>query len=337
MQAIPTAPPRGAQALSCADRRVFCFTYEGEPRPLRDYLLARYRFGRSAQWAEQFYPDRVQLNGVPVDAGTPLHPGDRIAYEHWRGDEPPPPPPPVVLREDACMLALFKPDTVPVSPSGVYYFSSFAILAREAFANPELTPVHRLDLETAGPLLFAKRRGEARLFHKLFQRHAVRKIYRALVHGTLPAGLQEISGAIVPDPASAIYTRLRLLPEGDGPPTLTRIGRVVPRGAFSEVELEPVTGKTNQLRVHLAAVGHPIVGDKKYHPDEAVFLDWFRHRDFARLRERLLLPRQALLCQALAFPHPVTGEPVRVQAPPGSWARKLAPLMDPCLPEAVPL
>jgi 23S rRNA-/tRNA-specific pseudouridylate synthase len=73
------------------------------------------------------------------------------------------------------------------------------------------------------------------------------------------------------------------------------------------------------------------VGDKKYHPDERVFLDWLEHRDFGRLREALWLPRQALQCQALELAHPLTNENLYFQAPPGSWAAKLHGLVLPKL------
>ena len=116
-------------------------------------------------------------------------------------------------------------------------------------------------------------------------------------------------------------------------PSLTRVLGVIHRdlggrGVISELLLEPVTGKTNQLRVHLAHVGHPVVGDKKYHPDEEVFLDWFAHRNIGRLRQRLLLPRHALHCESLDFPHPFTDEAVEVRAPAGAWAAKVAGLAD---------
>ncbi len=268
------------------------------------------------------------------------------------------PPLTAALYEDDWLLALFKSDAAPVNPSGVYYYTCLVTQAREAFANPELTPLHRLDLETSGPVLFAKRKAYLPTLHRLFQRKALRKRYRALVHGAFPIDLRAISGHIGPDPDSRIHTKLRLLPvEADGgtgggavaegctrtagntvgyslaEPSLTRVLAVVHRdlggrGVISELLLEPVTGKTNQLRVHLAHVGHPVVGDKKYHADEEVFLDWFAHRNIARLRQRLLLPRHALHCESLDFPHPFTDEAVEVRAPAGAWAAKVAGLAD---------
>ncbi len=341
------------------DRHIFRFTYRGEERPLGSYLLGRYRHGRDEEWARGFYPHRVCLNDMPVDDETRVRAGDRVAYLHLRAEEPPTPPLRPPLHEDDRLLALLKNDRVPVNPAGVFYFTSLAIAAREASGNPELTPLHRLDLETSGPVLFAKRAADLKTLHQLFHQKAIAKRYRALVHGAFPAALKEISGRIVPDTGSRIHTKLRLEPaspettppEEDRPgedhpapqlshPTLshprlshqkishTRILAVRHRhgGRFSELLLEPVTGKTNQLRVHLAHAGYPIVGDKKYHPDEAVFLDWYRYRDFERLRTRLLLPRQALHCESLEFRHPFSGEWVDIRAPQEIWREKLSGL-----------
>jgi 23S rRNA pseudouridine1911/1915/1917 synthase len=352
----PTGPGPDAAAAPLRngpDAHVFRFRYEDPPRALLDYLLERYRHGRSEAWARSFYPARVRLNDAPVTPATRVAPGDVIAYLHLRADEPPAPPLGPPLYQDEWLLALAKDDAAPVNPAGVHYFGALAIRAREALGNPELTPIHRLDLETSGPVLFARRAALLAACHRLFARRALDKRYRALVHGRFPQELREIGGRIVPDVASPIHTRLRLEPatsvelaaaatappDGSARPrksppelSLTRVLAVThhdlgPRGVFSELELQPVTGKTNQLRVHLAHVGHPIVGDKKYHPDPAVFLDWHVHRDFARLAARLLLPRQALVCEALAFPHPVTGLAVEVRAPAGLWHDKVAVLL----------
>lgn len=308
---------------SDATSKIFRFQFEAEAQPLKPYLLERYQYGREPRWRDTFYPGRVRLNGAPVTEATWARPGDTVAYRHLRAEEPPAPTALTVLHEDEWLLAVHKPDSVPVSPSGLYYFSSLALLARELFASPELTPVHRLDLETSGVLLLARRRADLARFHELFVTHAIAKRYLALVTGAFPPERRELTGRIVPHPKSAIHTKLWLDPAGESN-TLTRVLEVAHHGRCSELLLEPVTGKTNQIRVHLAHAGHPIVGDKKYHPDERVFLEWLVHRDDGRVRERLWLPRQALHCQSVRFTHPFTGEPVTINAPPGAWAEKIA-------------
>lgn len=371
--------PHDAPFQHGANWRIFRIRYQGQPGLLRDFLVERYRYGRSSAWLNSFYPQRIRLNNEPVGDHSRVHPGDEIAYRHLRADEPrmegagsisP-------VYEDDWLLALHKPESLPVNPSGVYYYTCLAIMAREATGNEELTPLHRLDLETSGPVLFAKRKADVKHFHLLFQEKAITKRYRALVHGRFPDDLKEITGHIVPDGNSRIHTRLKLLPTapdgesslrtpphkpaemppvmpqqpgdegltgngqrpspeellgnaqayaGNGQITRTHVLRACAQGAYSELELEPVTGKTNQLRVHLAHVGHPIVGDKKYHPDENVFLDWVANRDFDRLAASLVLPRQALQCEGVAFLHPFSNEQVVIKALRGSWANRLAPL-----------
>jgi RluA family pseudouridine synthase len=308
---------------SDAAGKIFHFKFDGDARPLKPYLLERYQYGRETAWRESFYPERVRLNGAPVAESTWVRPGDTVAYRHLRAEEPLAAAALPVLYEDEWLVAIHKPDDVPVSPSGLYYFTSVAIRAREDFGNPELTPLHRLDLETTGVLLLARRRAYLRAFHALFEQHRIAKRYLALVFGTFPAGRTEIAGRIVPASASAIHTKLSLDPASPQPNSHTRILRVVSHGHCSELLVAPETGKTNQIRVHLAHAGHAIVGDKKYFPDESVFLDWLQHRDFARLQGQLWLPRQALQCQSLAFDHPFTGEPVTIAAAPDSWRAKI--------------
>ena len=308
-----------------AESQIFQFTYEGEVRSLGEYLQDRYRYGRSDEWRESFFPDRVRLNGNEVHASTQVQQGDRVGYLHLRNEEPSPPSLGEPLYEDEWLLALHKPDTIPVNPSGIYYFSSMALLAREYFNNPELTPLHRLDLETDGVVLFAKQRLAIKKFHRLFERKMIGKKYKALVHGHPPTDMQEIRGWIAPHPNSAIFTKLSLFEsqQGQEQESITRMGNISDRGDFSEIELEPVTGKTNQLRVHLASIGHPIVGDKKYHPDEQVFLDWIAHRDFLRLEKQLVLPSQALQCAQMRLEHPFSGKALTINAREEAWEQKI--------------
>ncbi|MDH5752467.1 MAG: pseudouridine synthase [Deltaproteobacteria bacterium] len=337
----PEAP---AEFTHCLRSRVFSFTYEGEPAPLKEYLTERYRYGRPGSWALSFYPERVRLNGREVSPDTMVQPGDRISYRHLRNEEPPPPPLQTPLYTDQWLLALEKPDSVPVNPSGVYYYTSLSVWARELLEEPELTPLHRLDLETAGVLLLVRRSSYINAFQRLFRVRRVRKRYRALVHGHFPLDLKTMAGRIVPAEDSPIHTLLRLVPAREPAPdseegaqagraqaSLTNILGVTHHTLagekYSEVELEPVTGQTNQLRVQLAHLGHHIVGDKKYHPDPEVFLDWVRHRDFGRLRGQLVLPRQALHCLEMSLEHPFTGESLRIASRPGAWEERIAPLM----------
>ena len=316
--------------ISHNHQQVMRFRYQGGRCRLKLFLLERYGEARGEEWKATFFPDRVRLNGAEVNEETMLEPGDEVAYLHLRSEEPPPPPL-QVLHDDEALTVLLKPDHQPVHPAGVFHFTSLALMARKVLGRPALAPVHRLDLETSGPVVFAAGPAEARHLQGQFVGHQVQKRYRALVHGHWPVEQTEMAGWVHPLAHSAIHTRLGFTPQTkqeEPPPAkgqyaLTRVWAVEhlnhPKGPLSDLWLEPVTGRTNQLRVQLSALGHPIVGDKKYHPDEGVFLQWMTHRRFEPLEEALWLPRQALHCQFIQFTHPHTQQPLRVESPPEVW------------------
>jgi len=148
---------------------------------------------------------------------------------------------------------------------------------------------------------------------RAFAQRLIRKNYLALVHG-VPA---EPEG-VIDRPMRLLDTRTRIMMgvACDGLPALTRF-RVVHR--FTEhalVEASPETGRQHQIRVHLAAIGHPVVGDKLYGASEQAFMDYC---DTGMTPELLAafdgLPRHALHAARLCFPHPRTREPVTVESP----------------------
>lgn len=301
----------------------FRYKYEYDSMNLKDFIGARYAGERGDAWVEEIFPERVQLNGRKVNDDTIISPGDHLEYLHLRSDEAEHSFQPEVIFEDEFIMAVVKPDSIPVSPSGRYYFNSVAIKMKEWSKNEEMTPLHRLDLETSGVLLFGKTRRARKRIQPLFDRKKIDKYYQAVVFNQLEA--QEISGNIVPEENSRIYTKCKLLPS-DEPTSITYIEKIEPLDKFQRVWLKPLTGKTNQLRIHLASKGCPIVGDKKYYPDEEVYLDWIDHRNIDRIIDRLILPRQALHCWKMAFFNPLTEETVTLEDTSDYWEKKIAPL-----------
>ncbi|MFN3629949.1 MAG: RluA family pseudouridine synthase [Casimicrobiaceae bacterium] len=144
---------------------------------------------------------------------------------------------------------------------------------------PEVRPVHRLDLETSGLLLFARNAEALRALSRVFERREVRKRYVAIVHGAPRSDTGEIDLPIIVDWPRRPLQKLDL---DRGKPSLTRWRVIERHEATARLALEPVTGRSHQLRVHLRALGHPIVGDLLYgKPDGAA---------------RLMLHAEALAC-----------------------------------------
>lgn len=306
------------------DSVTFYYTYETSDQPLDLFVAERYLPSNQNISVEEIINHRLTVNGMKARKDMVLSAGDKLGYQHYRSDEDDIEVEINVIYEDKWYLAISKPDHVPVSPSGRYYFKSLAIYAKDFFQDADLNPLHRLDIETSGVLLFGKNRVASGKVQKQFERKKVSKLYQAITFG--PVQQDVIAGKMVPAKNSQIYTKQELderYPEA----SVTHLVKQERWGDYYQVWLKPITGKTNQLRVHLASVGAPIVGDKKYYPDESVFMDWFYHRDMERLRPLLKLDRQALHCSAITFLHPFLYEELTLQDTSGFWEKKISNLI----------
>ncbi len=183
------------------------------------------------------------------------------------------------------------------------------LLAFEIASGGQVSIVNRLDRETSGLVLVAKTAAAARNFGLLMQRHRVRKEYVAIIWGW-PEWEHKIVDAPLDRQSkhqhSAVWLKQTI--HSAGAPALTEL-RVVRRfirstsfgDRFSLVRAIPGTGRTHQIRVHLSSLGHPIVGDKIYGPDERLYLRFIETGWTPELQEKLLLPRHALHSAKLAI------------------------------------
>ena len=173
-----------------------------------------------------------------------------------------------VLFEDDFVLAIDKPAGVAVhGGSGV----SFGVIEQLRMARPEsdfLELVHRLDRETSGVLLIAKRRMALKLLQEQFRERETDKVYLALVKGVWPANQRVIDKALHKYEAPNGERRVKVVandhPDGLRSITLVKIKQTFAEGRFTLLEVTIKTGRTHQIRVHLADAGHPIAGDDKY-------------------------------------------------------------------------
>ena len=173
-----------------------------------------------------------------------------------------------ILFEDDFLLAIDKPAGVAVhGGSGV----SFGVIEQLRMARPEsdfLELIHRLDRETSGILLIAKRRMALKLLQEQFRERETDKVYLALVKGVWPANQRVIDKALHKYEAPNGERRVKVVandhPDGLRSVTLVKVRNSVANGAFTLLEVTIKTGRTHQIRVHLADAGYPIAGDDKY-------------------------------------------------------------------------
>ncbi len=269
--------------------------------------------------------------------GRALRANDRVRAEQhillWRApwDETPVPTEIPVLYEDDQLLAVDKPPLLPVHPTARYYRNTLIRVLLDARPNEFLSLGHRLDRETSGVLLVAKSRECDRALKRLFEKRVgVRKTYTAITWG-IPAApasggsILRCEKSLEIDSDSRFRVKMRV---GDGPSARraatgfeVRARALADGKTYALVVCHLETGRQHQIRVHLASLGVPVVGDKLYGPDERLFARSVDGELTLADLAVLELPRHALHAAEISLPHPMTGTPLTIVSP-------LAPDLD---------
>ena len=266
---------------------------------------------------EPLAADAVMVAGETLMADVPdMTPADPFL--------PTPSDAPDVLFHDEALFVVNKPAgqlCYPLGPRKVAAQSLAEAWLEAQGESPELRPLHRIDRETSGVLMFARHKQADRRVKKAFQRRAVEKSYLALVRGHVSDELLLIDGPIGPEGKDI---RIKMAVREDGQEATTEV-RVLGRfgdddfgeagRGYSWVEARPRTGRTHQIRLHLAHAGHPLVGDKLYIDGGRAFLRWWDGDYDASDVALLGLARHALHAWNLALRHPMDGEVTRFRAP----------------------
>jgi len=213
------------------------------------------------------------VEGRAARSGMRVFSGQRVSFRRPAPPEPEVPRDFRVVLADPSFYVIDKPAGLPIHPTGRYHFSTLTAVMRERFPDESLQVAHRLDRETSGLLLVARTWQAASVLKSAFQKRLIRKRYLAIAHGHLEQEQLVLEQPIGPA-GSLVRVRMavRSLAEG-GLPSRTDVQVLERSQKYSLLECRPFTGRQHQIRVHLDAIGHPIVGDKLY-PDEGVFLRW---------------------------------------------------------------
>jgi len=224
-----------------------------------------------------------------------------------------PPPMPAIVHEDEWLLAVDKPPGLLVHPVGQKFAWALIGLVREARPGVRIDLSHRLDRETSGVVLLTKHEDANRAMKDAFMGRRVKKTYLAVVRGVVPWESRTVDAPLGHAQGSEVQLRRGEDPHGDS--ALTEVRVLVRAAAHTLVECMPHTGRTHQIRAHLEIAGFPILGDKLYGQPDDVFLEMLDHGPTDRVRAMIGFPRHALHAHALAFPHPHTGQVVKIRAP----------------------
>ncbi|WP_407312668.1 RluA family pseudouridine synthase [Desulfosporosinus sp. SB140] len=242
----------------------------------------------------------ILLNKKPVFLQKQINTGDVlrvIVLEDSSYGVEPEPGQIEILYEDRYLIVLNKPSGLLVHPTGqtthrtlsnylAYYYQQQGVIST-------IRPLHRLDRETSGCVVFAKDSRTQTLLEKFLQEGTLKRTYRAVVNGIVNPPSGTINLPIGPHPTKP--NRRAVNPKGDQ--AITHYKTIQNFSEASLLELTLDTGRTHQIRVHLTYLGHPIVGDRMYGKSSA------------------LIAGQALHAYSLHFPHPVEHQEIALQAP----------------------
>lgn len=245
-----------------------------------------------AQWQDRVRRGRVlDAHGTPIDEHTPYRAGMKLQYFREVAGEPAIPGVEVVLHADEHLVVVDKPHFLPVIPAGQYVQETLLARLIRRLGNPALVPLHRLDRDTAGLVLFSAQPATRDAYLALFRERRMAKRYEALAAPLPQLSFPHVRRSRLQ--AGEPFFRMR---EVEGAPNSETRVAVIERGAqFWRYALEPHTGRKHQLRVHMAALGAPICNDRFYPQLRERGGDDFSH------------PLQ-LLARGLAFVDPVSGQ-----------------------------
>jgi RluA family pseudouridine synthase len=282
---------------------------------LVDYLSNRFTYLSPEEWRERILERQVMVNEKPAQPDTNLVIGDIVSYHFPDLKEPDADTNYSIVYEDEWLFAVNKPGNLLVHKAGRSITKNLAFLLRHASGNPAYASAHavsRLDRETSGIVLFSKDMECLKKLHRDFAAKTVTKEYLAVVHNVPEEKKCTVNLPIGQDTASSVTYKFCVDPK-NGKEAVTHVETLCACESHALVRAIPVTGRTHQVRIHLAAIGCPVVGDKLYGMTESDYLAW--RTDPEGHAAMLEFPRQALHCRRLGIVHPVTKREMSLEAP----------------------
>ena len=277
------------------------------------YLGDNYPFHSRAQWQKVIKAGDVRINSQLVRRSYQLRAGDQVSYYHPQDHEPEVNTNIHTVWEEQGIKAVYKPGNLPMHEGGKYKHNTFARVLAETYGR-SWSAIHRLDRETSGIVLCGNSSEMRAQLTTEMLAHRIRKTYFAIGMGTAPQQEWVVDQPI----GEASNTRFRIKqwvePE-TGQFAKTEFTCLEQKSQACLMQVSPITGRTHQIRVHAAWCNLPLVGDKKYHPNEQVYLDYLDHGYTASTEDHCWTDRMCLHAGRIRFRHPVLDQEIEVECP----------------------
>ena len=270
----------------------YMWLHEEQPGRALAYLMARFADVTEATWRARMARGEVcDSEGAKLGPDSLLQRGMRLWYYREIENEPRIPFDEIVLFQDEHLLVVDKPHFLPTIPGGRFLHESLLVRLKKKLGEGDLIPIHRLDRETAGVVLFSRRVESRGAYQSLFQQRRIDKVYEALAAPLPQREFPFIHRSCMVE--GTPFFRMREVAGEPNSETAVDVIEVI--DGVARYRLRPHTGRKHQLRVHMASIGAPILNDAFY-PDA-------RPEQFDNFAQPL-----KLLARAIAFDDPLTGQ-----------------------------
>ncbi len=234
--------------------------HRGNGHAVLAYLSRAYRHSSRDDWQERIANGEIALDGLEARGDAVLKHGQMLIWRRPPWNEADVPLACAVLYEDEELLAVAKPCGLPTIPGGGFLEHTLLSLVQKRY--PEATPIHRLGRGTSGVVLFARTARARSVLCAAMRQNRITKVYRALACGIPAVADFSITSPIGPVPHALLGTIHAACPTGKR--ALSRVSILERRADTSLLQVSIETGRPHQIRIHLAAAGHPLVGDPLY-------------------------------------------------------------------------
>ncbi len=287
------------------NRRVFSVKGKYNDYKLMDFLTSFLPHIPESQWLDAIKENRLLLNGFKAWPQEPVKAGYRLTHIIPNTVDPDVNANISLIHDDSCMTVINKPAPLPMHACGRFNRNTLITILETAFPEETFKIVHRLDADTTGIVILAKHADAATNLGRQFKERTTRKIYLAMTEGCIEEdnfvcreaiGKEKTSGGGRKVDASGLESE-----------TIVTVLKRDESNNRTLLQVEPKSGRTNQIRIHLASIGHPIVGDSHYSDQSEKKED-----------KPLTLEEDSLCLHAwqLALNHPESGEEMTFSAPP---------------------
>ena len=292
--------------------------------PLLDYMSGRFTYRTREAWAQLIAEGNILFEGEVAHAELLVSAGDRLTTKLPDFDPPDANYDYTIVYEDENLLAVNKPSNLRVHGRGRYIHANLIHHLRHvrlAGRYPEASLINRIDANTTGLVLLSRNQKMLTAMQKLFQERQIEKTYLAVVIGVPKESRGNVSLPIGRLPSAEGVYRYGFSKNAEKLKEAETDWKLIEQigDDMALIELKPKTGRTHQLRVHMAAIGHPLAGDALYQLSDEDYLAWC---DFPERFPHLGFYRHALHCWKYNFVDPHTNRPVEIAAPPADFELK---------------